>query len=356
MNTPAGEQPRINQLRLGSTTPTKLYLGTTEVARAYIGTTLVYGAGDGGGGVGTPVNLPPVASFTTSRNNLTIYTNSSDSSDSDGTIVDYAWDWGDGDTGSGANASHTYDTDGTYIISLANLINNPSSGGYPDATNTGVPAGVTLTNSGPVTVTTDGAIIENLNIVNGHIIVQADNVTIRNCRITTYDYYPILNEGTNLVVEDCEITGTDPAVAAAISFDNYTARRLNISGGFDGLKANSDTLIEDCYIHDLRPSEGSHNDGIQTTGGNNVTVRHNTIDTNMIGVAIQFGSANAGWVVTDNLIRATGWSISANSGTTSSTFTNNRFAIPDSWYGPLGGLEAGNTVSGNYYDHSGDPI
>lgn len=236
---------------------------------------------------------------------------------------------------------------------VPNLINNPSSGGYPDATNTGVPVGESLTNSGSVTVSTNGAVIQNLNIVNGNITVNADDVTIRNCRITTNDYYPIENNGTNLVIEDCEITGTDPNVAAAVSFSNYTARRLNVSGSADGFKADADCMIQDCYIHDLVVTEDSHNDGIQSTGGDNVTVWHNTIDTDTAGVAIQFGSSNSGWLINDNLIRATGWALNGNAGTGGCTVTNNRFAPVSGWYGPYSLEGIGNTYSGNYYDDSG---
>ncbi len=40
------------------------------------------------------------------------------SSDPDGTIVSYAWDFGDGNTGSGATPSHSYAAAGTYNVSL----------------------------------------------------------------------------------------------------------------------------------------------------------------------------------------------------------------------------------------------
>ncbi len=42
----------------------------------------------------------------------------SGSSDSDGTIVDYSWDFGDGATGAGTTVSHTYQSTGTYTVTL----------------------------------------------------------------------------------------------------------------------------------------------------------------------------------------------------------------------------------------------
>jgi chitodextrinase len=42
----------------------------------------------------------------------------SGSSDSDGTIVQYDWNFGDGNTASGINPTHTYSADGSYTVSL----------------------------------------------------------------------------------------------------------------------------------------------------------------------------------------------------------------------------------------------
>ncbi|MEZ4702814.1 MAG: PKD domain-containing protein [Rhodothermales bacterium] len=68
-----------------------------------------------GGGTG---NNAPVASFTHSATDLALSVDGSASSDSDGTIVSYAWTFGDGATGSGATASHTYAAAGTYTVAL----------------------------------------------------------------------------------------------------------------------------------------------------------------------------------------------------------------------------------------------
>ena len=64
-------------------------------------------------------NQPPDASFTWTRNQLTIQVDASSSYDSDGTIISYVWNWGDGSAyGSGVTASHTYALAGLYTITL----------------------------------------------------------------------------------------------------------------------------------------------------------------------------------------------------------------------------------------------
>lgn len=59
----------------------------------------------------------PVARFTVSRNKKTVTVNGAKSSDPDGSIVAWAWDWGDGTMGSGSTAKHPYDA-GRYTITL----------------------------------------------------------------------------------------------------------------------------------------------------------------------------------------------------------------------------------------------
>ncbi|WP_024285418.1 PKD domain-containing protein [Cellulomonas sp. KRMCY2] len=74
--------------------------------------------GSPGGPVDPPVNQVPVAAFTSSVASLAVSVDGSASSDPDGTIASYAWDFGDGATGTGQTATHTYATAGTYTVSL----------------------------------------------------------------------------------------------------------------------------------------------------------------------------------------------------------------------------------------------
>jgi PKD repeat protein len=69
-----------------------------------------------------PVKTPPVADFTYSPSNPTTSdtVNFYDaSSDSDGTVVAWEWNFGDGWTSTQQNPTHKYDDDGTYTITLA---------------------------------------------------------------------------------------------------------------------------------------------------------------------------------------------------------------------------------------------
>ncbi len=63
-------------------------------------------------------NQPPTASFTCTTAELTCTVDASTSSDPDGMITSYAWDFGDGATATGVTASHAYSASGTYTVTL----------------------------------------------------------------------------------------------------------------------------------------------------------------------------------------------------------------------------------------------
>lgn len=68
--------------------------------------------------VGGTGNSPPTAAFNVTNNGLQISVNASGSSDPDGSISNYAWNFGDSSTGSGSQTTHSYAQDGSYQVAL----------------------------------------------------------------------------------------------------------------------------------------------------------------------------------------------------------------------------------------------
>ena len=67
-------------------------------------------------------NIPPVSVASSDSTSgvapLKVIFDGSGSTDEDGTIITYAWDFGDGNTGSGVEATHTYQTEGNFNATL----------------------------------------------------------------------------------------------------------------------------------------------------------------------------------------------------------------------------------------------
>ena len=68
--------------------------------------------------VTSPANQAPVAAFTSLETGLDVNFDASGSTDPDGSIANYAWEFGDGNTGSGVTPTHRYGAAGTYTVSL----------------------------------------------------------------------------------------------------------------------------------------------------------------------------------------------------------------------------------------------
>ncbi len=181
----------------------------------------------------------------------------------------------------------------------------PPTGGKPDATNTGVPAGTALTIvNGDQTYATDNQVISGLDI-RGDVMVTGKNITIKNsiirgsnnpCRVGTDG-----NDNTALVwvradfnasltFQDSELSPSYPtACVDGMWAVNTTLLRANVHGTADGIKAHDSTTVQDSYIHDLTlfpfdPNQGPdggdgvHNDAIQSYDGNkHIRIIHNNL-------------------------------------------------------------------------------
>ncbi len=165
------------------------------------------------------------------------------------------------------------------------------SGAKPTAANTGVPIGVTLTVvNDDVTVTTDDAIIDAQDI-HGFLTIKANRVKVTRSivrgKATSATTAVIrIDSGTGILIEDTEIAPTTPSVDVdGISGGSFTARRVNVHGGVDGMKLGDDSVVECSFIHDLTsfdsdPNQGggpTHNDAIQILSGTGIRITGNTL-------------------------------------------------------------------------------
>jgi len=97
-------------------------------------------------------NQAPVAEITSNCNGLSCSFSAENSSDVDGSIVNYQWQFGDGNTASGSTNQHAYTQGGTYSISLTvtdddNATNNQIIDvSVSDNTSNELTSGVALTN------------------------------------------------------------------------------------------------------------------------------------------------------------------------------------------------------------------
>lgn len=240
------------------------------------------------------------------------------------------------------------------------------SGSWPSAANTGVPAGVTLTPSGGMTITTPGTVIDGKDI-SGTINVHANNVTIRNSRVRGSGFALVWIAGgvTGTRIEDCDLDGMKSSAGSMGVWGPATVLRNDIVGVENAVAPGSGSVVQDNYIHALGAPGSPHIDGIQIDGGlSNITIRHNTIDmtewsqTATVMIDNYFGPIS-NMSVDNNLLKGAGFTVYSDGqfsggSITGVKFTNNAFVRGYWGYALIRNNSV--TQSGNYDYSSGKAI
>ncbi len=280
---------------------------------------------------------------------------------------------------------------------LTNCAATPSRCGYPDATNTGVPAGTTLkqvpgqASSGPgwsynaqyneVVVTGTGTVLSGLYIP-GSLQIAAANVTVKDVQVVTGGAFAIdLRHTTGATIENSTISGqnattgrVDSAIDDVYGDSTGMVIKDNNISSFRTAMQISTGLVDANYIHNPGYIAGDHTNGVVTNGGTeSLVIEDNTIfnslgQTDVISLdPATSGVPVANKTIENNFLAGGGYAIyagaAAGSTTSNIVITGNRFGqlyYPKSGqFGPVvyfTSTGTGNTWSGNSWDTTGQAI
>jgi hypothetical protein len=164
---------------------------------------------------------------------------------------------------------------------------SPPASGFPNASNTGVPAGTALTDyTGPTTITADNTVIDSKTVRAG-LVIHAKNVTITKSTIggniwLDQDVMPSAG-AWSVTVQDSEIDAGTSGEQGGICCGNYTLLRVNAHGGHNGAQCENGASycrISDSWLHgqlDGGPVGKNHLGGFLNDGETPTSLVHNTI-------------------------------------------------------------------------------
>jgi hypothetical protein len=154
---------------------------------------------------------------------------------------------------------------------------------FPNASNTGVPAGTTLTTyTGPCTITAANTVIDakDFRPTCTGLDIRTTGVVIRRSIIQG----PIdMDNGTNnsLTIETSRVYGDEDTLLKmpAIRGQNLTAKYLHVTGGQHNIQCKTNCTIEYSYLVNQWNPNGFdfHNNAFIANEGDNMNIRFNTL-------------------------------------------------------------------------------
>ena len=294
-------------------------------------------------GKGSAANVLPTAAFTSNSTNLNATFNAGGSTDSDGTIVGYAWTFGDGTTGTGVAPTHTYATANTYTVSLTvtdnsggtNTISHPitvsAANVLPTAAFTSNSTNLNATFNAGGSTDTDGTIVgyawmfgdgtTGTGVAPTHTYATANTYTVS---LTVTDN----SGGTNTISHPITVsTAVTPGQYAADAFGRTVANgfgtadlggpwsltgkssSFSVASGFGVITAAAAGVSDAAYLANVSSSDTQVQVGVslnqaQTGGGTYVSVIGRRINANTdYEVKLRF---LAGGSVTESLVAVVG--------------------------------------------------
>ena len=157
----------------------------------------------------------------------------------------------------------------TVVLAPAAIAGCAAAGPYrpPERDAIGLPAGLDLCPSGPLTIRVPGAVVDGVD-VRGGVVVAAPDVVVRRSRITgdgTLPYGVRTAPGGSVRIEDTTITGDFPV--AAIGDDRWTGERVEIVRvSHDGARLGSRATLRNSLLHGFAPAPGDDATALRLLG------------------------------------------------------------------------------------------
>lgn len=166
----------------------------------------------------------------------------------------------------------------TKTVQAPATVSTPAA--FPDASNTGVPVGVTLTPMGGQSFSSGTHTIDAAQI-NGDVIVTGTaKVTITRSKILGHVDAGDDAPNSSLLLQDCEVDAGSFS-SAAIGYNNVTVVRCNVHGGTNGFIMSGNCTARDSFFHgqSLAGKVDAHCNGIISNGNSDgpLTIGHCTV-------------------------------------------------------------------------------
>lgn len=144
---------------------------------------------------------------------------------------------------------------------------------WPDAGTTGPRIALSAPEAG-ITITVNNTVVIGRSFTD-QLEIQADNVTISDCKMSHGDSYGVLvTSGSGAVIKYCEISGPGNGIGGAGAFIHHN----DISQAQNAVVMWEPSTIEHNYLHNFFFTDDPHYDGVELNGGfSNVIVRHNSV-------------------------------------------------------------------------------
>jgi hypothetical protein len=153
----------------------------------------------------------------------------------------------------------------------------PSS--WPGPDNTGVPAGTTLTPyTGPCEISSPRTLsgVDATGSCDA-IVVNTKGVVIQNSAVPgVWSIYQ--DGGSSVTISDSDVRAGNTSTGAIWGY-NITATRVDVTGGQHSFQCNDNCVVTDSWLHDQYNPDGEsyHNNAFISNGGENMVIRHNTL-------------------------------------------------------------------------------